>query len=336
MRVRYRNMGYDNSADDGDKDIRLRLFPVIKVNDSWIFGGELAGADNWRSSDDPANLNNFKVMQAYARGPVGNTGVNLTLGRFVTWAGGGPGERTWSPAGNTLNLGMNAVGIKGVKMSFGKELRTDVVYGRAVTQYPQGADYNFINPGVTNPFGDDITVYGVATRWSPTNNLDFQVNYHDFKTDDKVFGNAFNADNDELHITEVGGMYQFAKNWRFTALAARSDADSQNNAYKVEMRYKNPDLGKAGSWGLYGTYQNIEADSIWRSADPGETIWMNSCTFKNTAGDNLGAKGWSVEAAYVPGANTLLRAVYGQFKAATGTAKQGDSDLFQVQYEMFF
>jgi len=335
MRVRYRNMQYDNSDDDGDKDIRFRLFPVIKVSDSWTFGGEIAGADNWRSSDDN-DINDFKMMQAYAQGPVGNTGVNLTLGRFVTWAGGGPGERTFSPAGNTLNLGMTAVGIKGVKMSFGKELRTDVVYGRAITEYPQNSCYNFKNPGVTNPFGDDITVYGAATRWSPTNNLDFQVNYHDFKSDEKVFGNAFNAANDELRITEVGGMYQFAKEWRLTALAARSDADSQNNAYKVEMRYKNADLGKAGSWALFGTYLNIETNSIWRCADPGDTIWISPSTFKNTAGDNLGAEGWSVEADYVPSANTLLRVVYGQYEAATGTATQGDSDMFHVQYEMFF
>jgi hypothetical protein len=336
LRARYRNLQYDRGSDDGDKDIRFRLFPNIKVNGKWSIGGEIAAAENWRSSNDENDMNSLKLKQIYAQGPLGETGANLTLGKFVYWAGGGPGERTWSPMGNTLNLGMNAVLVTGAKFSFGKELKTDVLYGRANTKYPLYVDYNYVNPGDAGFNGEDITVYGLATRWAPTSKLDFQVNYHGFKANSDVFGNAFNAANDELRLAEVGGMYQFAKDWRLTALAVRSDADEQNNAYKAELRYKQADLAKAGTWALFGTYINVEADSIWRSDDPGTAIWVRPSMLKNAAGSNLGVKGWSFETAYVPSPGTLLRAAYGQYKATTGTAIQGDTDMFQVQYEMFF
>ena len=336
VRARYRNYQYDHGHDDGEKDIRFRLFPTVKVNDKWIVSGELAAADDWRSSSDTNDANSVKLRQLYTQGPLGDTGINLQLGKFVYWAGGGPEERTWSPMGNTLNLGMNAVCMKGAKFSFGEKLRTDVVYGRANTDFPQYVDYNYVNPGNAGFKGKDVTVYGIATRWSPTNNLDFQVNYHGFESDSDVFGNAFNDPTDKLRLAEIGGMYQMSKDWRLTALASHSDADEETNAYKAELRYKKADLSKAGSWALFGSYINVEANSIWRADDPGEAIWISPSTFKDTAGNNLGVKGWSFEAAYVPSPNTVLRATYGQFESATGKAVQGDTDLFQLQYQMYF
>ena len=131
-------------------------------------------------------------------------------------------------------------------------------------------------------------------------------------------------------------MYQFDENWRFTGLVSRSDADSQNRAYKAELRYKKADIGKPGSWAMFGSYVNIGANGIWRSADPSEAIWVAPSMFQDSTGQNLGVKGWSFETAYVPARNTLLRAVYGQYKEVTGTSVQGDTNIFQLQFEMFW
>lgn len=337
IRARYRNMGYSHGSDDGDKDFRFRLIPIVKINDGgWIASAEISAADNWRSSNDASDMNNFKLSQAFAQGPIGDTGVTVKLGKFVYWGGGGQEERTWSPMGNTLNMAMNSVGLKGMKLSFGKDLRTDVVYARASTQFPQLVDYNYVNSGDAGFNSKNITLYGVATRWSPTNKLDFQVNYNMFKSGSDVFGNAFNADKSQLKLGEFGSMYQMSNDWRLTGIAARTDADLQNNAYKLELRYKKADLSKAGSWALFGTYINLESNGIWRASDPGEAIWFSPSAFKNTAGDNLGVKGWSFETAYVPAPGSLVRAVYGQYKPATGIASQGDTNLFQLQYELFW
>lgn len=114
-----------------------------------------------------------------------------------------------------------------------------------------------------------------------------------------------------------------AKNVRFLADYARTDADFQNNSIALRLNYRNTDLNSPGTYQLYTRYIKYGENGWLAGDDEWNSIWNAT-------------KGWIFGVKYVPAKNIEWETLYSPQVRGWSQDWQYDRKLFRTQVDYHF
>ena len=114
-----------------------------------------------------------------------------------------------------------------------------------------------------------------------------------------------------------------AKNLRFLADYARTDADFQNNSIALRLNYRNTDLNSPGTYQLYTRYIKYGENGWLAGDDEWNSIWNAT-------------KGWIFGVKYVPAKNIEWETLYSPQVRGWSQDWQYDRKLFRTQVDYHF
>ena len=324
MRLRY--MGSQvKFKDDGEKEktnkyeLRTRLYVTGEINDNFHAVGMLENIQklntNGRTGEDKTEM-----ARAYVTGKIG--AVDVTAGRFC-----------YTPVyGIFYDDDMD-----GITLSFGSKLKATLSYGRMTSG---GSGYGL---------SDDIVVGANAfedTRSVDTLGLELSRDWDKWGVKAAVYsidsrkaeGYALDvkdlSDIDSSPIIDKNTVYELALEHRFNEdftlwgeyLRSSKDFNATGKGgYVGRLNYKNMDVAKKGSWGVYAMYYNLPA---------GTTM---STTLDLPMYEPLGIKAWEIGADYALMKNVQLHLAYadGSSKSKVEDSK-ADAKMAYAYLHFFF
>ncbi|VBB08414.1 Hypothetical protein LUCI_3686 [Lucifera butyrica] len=322
VRIRYdHKTDHTNAKGDYTTDSRsmardtsyyFELTGTSKMGGNWNTLVRLAGAKDANGQPRGGQENTdgkFDITRLYAYGPLGFG--TLKVGR---------------DKGGAINgMVMNDY-YTGAVYSFGNLLKVNVTYAKPdhlSTIYDdtglswkddRGINDTFINPA------DSGTNYNGINFWQV--NLKYPVS----KATD-LYGGFWhtcsaNSSYTPTNIYELAFKNRFAKDWSFGADYARSDRDSDNTGYNLDLTYKTINKAVPGSWSASFDYVRIEAQSYIKS----------TFDIKN---NKVGRSGWQIVYKYVPARDILWSTRWLQSKDINGSDPVHEKWL-RTQVEFFF
>ena len=333
--VRYRFakeslQGRDASGTDGDdskrtNQVMFRVEPSAQVNENWTAKARIdyytnADSDSEvntsKGSTDSVGNGNLEVDRIYAEGVYGKTVIDLGKIPYFT---------------NSSHGMVYDQRITGAGVTFGKDVRTTIVYGRsvkggtavAVAVDPTSTSTNY---GSTNY---DLTPSGSL--------LGIDINYDNGKKFTAGVGyNALSLDAasstggvDSMKIWNVGIGYRFLPTFNMTADYSKNTNNgtdynsSAARGYNIQANYKGAVAANKGSFGIYAAYRNLGALAGIASTYDGL---------------NEGYKGWELGTQYTFTKNIMgtLKYFQGTKMALTDAGTDHDYSKIFGQVEFFF
>ena len=321
LRYSWHGLKNDGEKRGSSNQLKLRLEPTMTVNDHWNIKA-LADIDknNNHVSHDGELIGDsdsaFNQCRVYVSGKYGNT--TYDIGRV----------------GLYTEQGMVAddeyTGLK-VTNDAGK-LNTRVYAGRMNQQTSvfQGQTAGWKDTRHGDFYGTELTYQADQTftgnlgyYYLKNKNLKYGVD--SFK-DSKPYGE------DHLSLWQVGGTYNFTKDWSLIGIyvgnAVGDQPSSLSHAYNAQLQYGHADLAKKGSFDVYGAYRYLG----------------NYATIVPTYDCSVyGAKGWELGLDYVVMKNVIAYAYYfdgkyidSDFAATQSTSGKRDVNQLFGRVELYF
>jgi len=323
--VRYRfakesTQDSDGHADDKNRtnQMMFRVEPSAQVNANWTAKARI---DYYTNADSDSEVNtsrgstnsvgngNLEVDRIYAEGVYGKTVIDLGKIPYFT---------------NSSHGMVYDNKITGAGVTFGKDVRTTIVYGRSV----KGG--TAVNAGLTNydltPSG---SLLGIDINYDNGKKFTAGVGYNALSLD--ADSSTGNGGVDSMKIWNVGIGYRFLPTFNMTADYSKNTNNgtdynsSAARGYNIQANYKGAVAANKGSFGIYAAYRNL-----------GKLAGIAS-TYE---GLNEGYKGWELGTQYAFSQNILGTLKYFKgTKMATGTPTDlDDHDYSKIfgQVEFFF
>ena len=325
--VRYRFAKESTQDSDGHTDdknrtnqMMFRVEPSAQVNANWTAKARIDYNTN-ADSDSEVNTSigsttsvgngNLEVDRIYAEGVYGKTVIDLGKIPYFT---------------NSSHGMVYDNKITGAGVTFGKDVRTTIVYGRSV----KGGTAVDVNSTNTNydwtPSG---SLLGIDINYDNGKKFTAGVGYNALSLD--ADSSADNGGVDSMKIWNVGIGYRFLPTFNMTADYSKNTNNgtdynsSAARGYNIQANYKGAVAANKGSFGIYAAYRNL-----------GKLAGIAS-TYD---GLNEGYKGWELGTQYAFSQNILGTLKYFQgTKMATGTPTDlDDHDYSKIfgQVEFFF
>jgi len=301
-RIRYNNYDFkDDPTGTNDLKLRTRLHLTGNINDQWTYYGRLESANNLRGA---ANDDTVKMDNVWVKGPI--LGTVATVGRF-----------DYVP-----NYGMMFDStLNGANVAFGNVLKANVFYGKE--RNPDLYDSSAVS--LANQDKNRLEITGLTLKYGMTKDTNLTGGYYQVKaTDGQVL--LKDGDTNKVKLWEVGFDTKLASNWSLKGSYGQSDADKEDKAYFAEVGYKGV-TKKAGSFGAWANYRNLEANAAPRTTFDGPYAEKSQYN---------GGKGYEVGFGYAPVNNTVLKVKYVQIKSATDSVEEHKTNYLRAQAEFFF
>ena len=229
------------SSRKNKNQIKLRLDPVMTVNNHWIAGGRIEIATDMDSAKNSTG-GDIEGQRAYAQGTYGNT--QITLGKFAHWT---------SIDGQM----MYDDNLAGGRVVFGKDVKVSLLASRV--------DYANRNGALKTLGGGTASWQAIEIYSDNGQKFSWGASYNNLRNKD-LYSGANSVRKDSLHIWEVGLGYRFDKNWKLSGAYAGSNADAvnkdRNKAWNVQIDYKGANKKQAGSYGIYAAYRHVGAGAV--------------------------------------------------------------------------
>lgn len=230
------------------------------------------------------------------------------------------GVAAWGPVGHAvdINLAYGKSSLdKGEKYSSGNTyLKTDMDY--YVVSKSKFTDKN----GVEVKVGDKLDKNGNKAA----SEKDYVISTNYGKVTTETTPNDVTNKRSYGWVASTG--INIAKNLRFLADYARTDADFQNNSIALRLNYRNTDLNSPGTYQLYTRYIKYGQNGWLAGDDEWNSIWN-------------GTKGWIFGVKYVPAKNIEWETLYSPQVRNWSTndpvnSPQYDRKLFRTQVDYHF
>ena len=331
--VRYRfakESTQGSSAYDDDKartnQMMFRVEPSAQVNANWTAKARI---DYYTNADSDSEVNtsrgstnsvgngNLQVDRIYAEGVYGKTVIDLGKIPYFT---------------NSSHGMVYDQRITGAGVTFGKDVRTTIVYGRSVKggtavgvtvpNYAK-ANYDVTNYDLT-PSG---SLLGIDINYDNGKKFTAGVGYNALSLDAESSTN--NGGVDSMKIWNVGIGYRFLPTFNMTADYSKNTNNGTNynssaaRGYNIQANYKGAVAANKGSFGIYAAYRNLGALAGIASTYDGL---------------NEGYKGWELGTQYAFSQNILgtLKYFQGTKMALTDAGTDHDYSKIFGQVEFFF
>lgn len=301
-RLRYQNSERDGLNDAGDpvtskdqrQQLRIRLDVNGQINEDWRVFGRLEATEDFKKS---GNNNDARFDQLFVQGKLGET--QLTLGRVnYVPVYGMVADSYYDGAQVAFNLG---------------KVKTSLFYGREDVN----TSYETATPDVYRK--GEPTVYGAEIGFDLAKNLSLKAAYSKYEDDASSDGALLGGDEElDLDFTEIGLGYKIGSKWNLTGSYAKSNADEEDTAYAINLKYKGVNTKTAGTWGAWAQYADMEANGTWK------TTYASKDDFK----------GYEVGFEYVPFKNSKWTTLY--WDGEESSDKNNDEKGIRTQLEVFF
>ena len=310
-------------ADDKNRtnQMMFRVEPSAQVNANWTAKARI---DYYTNADSDSEVNtsrgstnsvgngNLEVDRIYAEGVYGKTVIDLGKIPYFT---------------NSSHGMVYDNKITGAGVTFGKDVRTTIVYGRSVKG---GTAVDAVGTPLTNydrtPSG---SLLGIDINYDNGKKFTAGVGYNALSLD--ADSSTGNGGVDSMKIWNVGIGYRFLPTFNMTADYSKNTNNgtdynsSAARGYNIQANYKGAVAANKGSFGIYAAYRNL-----------GKLAGIAS-TYD---GLNEGYKGWELGTQYAFSQNILGTLKYFKgTKMATGTPTDlDDHDYSKIfgQVEFFF
>jgi hypothetical protein len=299
-RIRYNNYDFrDNAAPNvNDLKLRTRLHMTGNINDQWSYYGRFESINNLRGDSADSTV---KMDNVWVKGSV--LGTVATVGRF-----------DYVP-----NYGMMFDStLNGANVAFGNVVKANVFYGKE-----RNPDLYSTTPVATQTI-NKLEVTGLTLKYGMTKDTNLTGGYYQVKSTDNTA--VLVGGDDKVKVWEAGFDTKLDSNWSLKGSYGKSDADKEDKAYFAEVGYKGV-TKKAGSFGAWVNYRNLEANAAPRTTFDGP--------YAQSVQSN-GGKGYEVGFGYAPMANTVLKVKYVQIKSATDSVEEHKTNYLRAQAEFFF
>lgn len=318
--VRYRYFkesvqGSDNDDSTTTNQMMFRLEPSAQVNEHWTAKTRIDyytnAANNRNIETDGDADSKVEVNRIYAEGEYGNTKIDLGKIPYFT---------------NSSHGMVFDDNLTGAAVTFGKDVKTTIVYGRA-NKLSSNKD---VSPASNSVLASRAgTMFGLDVNYDNGKKFTAGAGYHSLSLD----GDAALTKNtgvDSMKIWNVGIGYKFLPTFNMTFDYSKNtnNNDKYNSdasrGYNIQANYKGAVAANKGSFGIYAAYRNL-----------GKLAGIAS-TYD---GLNEGYKGWELGTQY-----TFAQNIMGTLKYFKGTkmsplAENGtDNDSSKIfgQVEFFF
>ena len=224
IRAHYEGSDNDKVRDESSK-LRTRLWITGQVNEDWSYTGMIQNEQDFLN-DTGDETTTFQ--RAFVNGRVG--GVKVEAGR-----------------NNVSLLGGEILSHRGdrVKLTYGKDITLAVEGGKMAS-------------AVDTTKTSVAEEYYAATLAGKVGKLGLELTYVDYDDDAKL--------NDDNNIWALAANYRFDQDWAVRAAYLKGDVDDKavtdgDDGYYVGVNYKGAKAAKAGTWGLYATYYDLDAST---------------------------------------------------------------------------
>ncbi|SDD55454.1 S-layer homology domain-containing protein [Sporomusa acidovorans] len=284
------------------------LYLNYKVNDKWSFNVETEAVRDtrtggyWTSFDtDGGVAASQRDDMMYAEGTVGTT--KIKAGKF-----------DYSPA-YALVICQGRKALNGVEFTVGDKVKTSLAYG----YLRQNWTGNPLNTYLVSESKDNH--YASLSIDVPlTSDSNFKAAYHSVKND----GTDKSLISDNINIWEVGADKMLTKDLDFFATYARSNADTNNEAYIIGLTkgHAIPSIAKSfqiTARYLYAEgYSTIAPDNYWIGAYHSQSVGYHGLkgpelTAMYMFDKNIGMTAWASNLSTTDGAPGKLRTVKAEF-----------------------
>ena len=310
--VRYRYAKDSLKDQDGDLDSRtnqvlFRVEPSAQVNENWTAKARI---DYYTNADSDSEVNttgsrknngNLEVDRIYAEGVYGNTTIDL--GRLPYF--------TNSSHGMVYDDKLTGAGV-----TFGKDVKTTIVYGRS--SKGGSADNQYTPSG---------SMFGIDINYDNGKKSTAGLGYNALSLD--AGSSVDKGGVDSMKIWNVGIGYRFLPTFNMTVDYSKNtnNADGAKSdvarGYNIQANYKGAVAANKGSFGIYAAYRNLGALAGIASTYDGL---------------NEGFKGWELGTQYAFAQNILGTVKYfkGTHMGVTDTDSDQDYSKIFGQVEFFF
>lgn len=267
-----------------------------------IPGTHLTGSGFWMASTGEGNKESIYGVAAW--GPVGhNFDINVAYGKSSL----DKGEKY--STGNTyikdINTSVSEANMFPYKVSLSDKAYTDH-NGKTVNKYDYiDKDNNKLDLNDENDRKNLVKNENFGKATSTT----------EVATKENVNQRSYGW------VASIGT--NLAKNLRFLADYARTDADFQNNSLALRLNYRNTDLNCPGTYQLYTRYIKYGQNGWLAGDDEWNSIWN-------------GTKGWIFGVKYVPAKNIEWETLYSPQVRGWSQDWQYDRKLFRTQVDYHF
>ena len=223
--ARFRYAHTENYKNEGERDLRTRLWLKGAVNDDWQYTGLIERFQDF--SDNKGNDTDVKLRRAWVDGKVG--GLAVTAGRY----------NEMPNAGSVLD-----VDADGVKVSYGDKVK---VWGAALKA-----------TGLEKEAADRLYVVGVASKIGV---VDAYANY--FKGNGVVKTESDNGDKEIYNIGvafDVAKDLNLAYEYMWGDKEYNKDVSK--DGWVATLAYKGADSSTPGTWGAHVTYYDQPANAF--------------------------------------------------------------------------
>ena len=238
--ARFRYAHSENFKEDGERDLRTRLWVAGQVNDDWQYTGMIENVQDFK--DNAGNDGDVRLCRAYVEGKVG--GLAVTAGRY----------NEMPNAGSVLD-----VDADGVKVSYGDKVK---VWGAALKA-----------TGTTDEDANRLYVAGVATKVGV---VDAYANY--FKGNGVVKTPADKDGHKEIY--NVGVAFDVAKDLNLAYEYMWSDKAYNEalskDGWVATLAYKGADNATPGTWGAHVTYYDQPANAFFAPTYDAKTDYKDA------------------------------------------------------------
>ncbi|WP_288779866.1 S-layer homology domain-containing protein [uncultured Mitsuokella sp.] len=323
----------DDTLNKSTNRFYMNLNGAFKVNDNW--SAHFQSETNRHYND--GHHRNQETGFSPANGSKTWSGHDGNMQRI--WAEGCfPNSKSW------VSIGRAWRGLGFQNVLFGNE-SDGIQFGVPIPgTHLTGSGFWMASTGE----GNKESIYGVATWGSIGHVVDINLAYGKSSLDkgEKYStGNTYlyadptdgykiktAADKDETNKRSYGWVastgINLAKNLRFLADYARTDADFQNNSIALRLNYRNTDLNSPGTYQLYTRYIKYGQNGWLAGDDEWNSIWN-------------GTKGWIFGIKYVPAKNIEWETLYSPQVRNWSTddpknSPQYDRKLFRTQVDYHF
>lgn len=260
-RFRYQNHNFEDFIDPMDeKTIRINLFTKYQINKNWAirsecefendlrtnkgaYEGDALGQSNWENYWRGGKKYSREMRQLYADGRIGKVGVKL--GRYHLES---PQKLTFDDQ------------VDGIQLQYGIPTK----WGNANISFNAGNTGNSYNYG-NIMLGDTKNNYEIwASNLLEDNPDHSRTNYKLLSVMGNVpvakninifthYGKVIHRDNNNVNRStfSIGFDTQLAKDLKFSASTAHSNADTLNRSHLLELKYKEANPSVTGSYGIY-------------------------------------------------------------------------------------
>jgi len=336
--VRYRYAKESLKRQDGDHDattnqMMFRVEPSAQVNANWTAKTRIDyytnAANNRNIETDGDNDSKIEVNRIYAEGVYGKTTIDLGKIPYFT---------------NSSHGMVFDDNLTGAAVTFGKDVKTTIVYGRAnklssdISAYPASR-----TGGLASRAG---TLAGIEVNYDNGKKFTAGAGYTMLSLDGSKTDGTYTRDTagnitgmnsyagvDSMKIWSVGIGYKFLPTFNMTADYSKNTNNGTNfnstaaRGYNIQANYKGATAANKGSFGIYAAYRNLGALAGIASTYDGL---------------NEGYKGWEIGTQYAFSQNILGTLKYFKgTKMALGTNDNTydvdrDSSKIFGQVEFFF